>query len=47
MGNGESIELPDQGKDLGYVAIVLRYQSKVRILYATPEVQTGVHEVVK
>ena len=47
MGNGESIELPNQGQDLGYVAIVLRYSSKVRILYPTTEVENGIYEVVK
>ena len=47
MGQGESIELPNQGQDLGYVAIVLRYSSKVRILYPTNEMANGIHEVVK
>ena len=47
MGNGESIQLPNQGQDLGYVAIVLRYSSKVQILYPTNEVENGIDEVVK
>ena len=47
MGNGESIQLPNQGQDLGYVAIVLRYSSKLQILYPTNEVENGIDEVVK
>ena len=41
MGNAENLPLSHAGQDIGYVAVVLTYMNKVRVVYETPEIKAA------
>ena len=47
MGNSEVLPLIQCGQDIGYVAVVLRRDKKVRVMYDTPIVKAAIYEIVR
>ena len=47
MGNAEVLPLANSACDIGYVAIILRQNNKVLVLYPTPEVRLAIYNIVK
>ena len=47
MGNAEILPLINSGQDIGYIAVILRWPDKVRILYETPQIKSMLYGIVR
>ena len=47
MGNSEVHPLPEEGCDIGYVAVSLKERSKIALFYQTPIVRDNIEWIIR